>query len=89
MQVEALDRNGLLSDMTRALSENGVNILSASVTTNRDRLAISKFTFEMGDASHLSHVLKAVRKVDGVYDAYRITGKGRTDKPVAVSADAS
>jgi GTP diphosphokinase / guanosine-3',5'-bis(diphosphate) 3'-diphosphatase len=52
------------------------------VTTNRDRLAISKFTFEMGDASHLSHVLKAVRKVDGVYDAYRITGKGRTDKAV-------
>ena len=80
MQVEALDRNGLLSDMTRALSENGVNILSASVTTNRDRLAISKFTFEMGDASHLSHVLKAVRKVDGVYDAYRITGKGRGDR---------
>ncbi|MDO5503730.1 MAG: bifunctional (p)ppGpp synthetase/guanosine-3',5'-bis(diphosphate) 3'-pyrophosphohydrolase [Actinomycetia bacterium] len=79
MQVEALDRNGLLSDMTRALSENGVNILSASVTTNRDRLAISKFTFEMGDASHLSHVLKAVRKVDGVYDAYRITGKGRSE----------
>ena len=77
MQVEALDRNGLLSDMTRALSENGVNILSASVTTNRDRLAISKFTFEMGDASHLSHVLKAVRRIDGVYDAYRITGKGR------------
>ena len=77
MQVEALDRNALLSDMTRALSENGVNILSASVTTNRDRLAISKFTFEMGDASHLSHVLKAVRNVDGVYDAYRITGKGR------------
>jgi GTP pyrophosphokinase len=80
LQVEALDRNGLLSDMTRALSENGVNILSASVTTNRDRLAISKFTFEMGDASHLSHVLKAVRKVDGVYDAYRITGKGRAER---------
>ncbi len=73
IQVEALDRPRLLSDVTRTLSDQHVNILSASVTTSRDRVAISKFTFEMGDPKHLGHVLKAVRNVGGVYDVYRIT----------------
>ncbi|MEV5754283.1 bifunctional (p)ppGpp synthetase/guanosine-3',5'-bis(diphosphate) 3'-pyrophosphohydrolase [Actinoallomurus sp. NPDC052308] len=73
IQVEALDRTRLLSDITRVLSDQHVNILSASVATNRDRVAISRFSFEMGDPKHLGHVLKAVRNVDGVYDVYRVT----------------
>jgi GTP pyrophosphokinase len=77
LQVEALDRNRLLSDVTRVLSDQHVNILSASVQTSRDRLALSRFTFEMGEPSHLDHVIRAVRKIDGVFDVYRITG-GRT-----------
>ena len=62
-----------MSDVTRILSENHVNILAASVHTSTDRVAISKFAFEMGDPKHLGHVLKAVRSVDGVYDVYRVT----------------
>ncbi|MGZ4594098.1 MAG: RelA/SpoT family protein, partial [Actinomycetes bacterium] len=73
IQVEALDRSRLLSDVTRVLSDQHVNILSASVTTTRDRVAISRFTFEMGDPKHLGHVLRAVRGVDGVFDVYRVT----------------
>ena len=73
IQVEALDRTGLLSDITRAISDARVNILSASVATTRDRVAVSKFTFEMGDPKHLGHVLRAVRAIDGVYDVYRVT----------------
>jgi guanosine-3',5'-bis(diphosphate) 3'-pyrophosphohydrolase len=73
IQVEALDRTGLLSDVTRTLSDQHVNILSATVTTTRDRVAFSKFTFEMGDPKHLGHVLRAVRNIDGVYDVYRVT----------------
>jgi GTP diphosphokinase / guanosine-3',5'-bis(diphosphate) 3'-diphosphatase len=73
IQVEALDRTGLLSDITRSISDQHVNILSASVTTTRDRVAVSKFTFEMGDPKHLGHVLRAVRSIDGVYDVYRVT----------------
>jgi GTP diphosphokinase / guanosine-3',5'-bis(diphosphate) 3'-diphosphatase len=73
VQVEALDRTGLLSDVTRAISDQHVNILSASVATTRDRVAVSKFTFEMGDPKHLGHVLRAVRAIDGVYDVYRVT----------------
>jgi GTP pyrophosphokinase len=73
IQVEALDRTGLLSDVTRTISDQHVNILSASVTTTRDRVAVSRFTFEMGDPKHLGHVLRAVRAIDGVYDVYRVT----------------
>ena len=68
LQVEALDRNRLLSDVTRVLSDQHVNILSASVQTSRDRVAISRFTFEMGDPAHLDHVIKAVRRIDGVIE---------------------
>lgn len=73
IQVEALDRSRLLSDVTRVLSDQHVNILSASVTTTRDRVAISRFSFEMGDPKHLGDVLRAVRGIDGVYDVYRMT----------------
>ncbi|SDI23115.1 GTP pyrophosphokinase [Sinosporangium album] len=76
IQVEALDRPRLLSDVTRALSDHHVNILSASVATSRDRVAVSRFTFEMGDPKHLGHVLKGVRNVQGVYDVYRVSGAG-------------
>ncbi|UUW88321.1 bifunctional (p)ppGpp synthetase/guanosine-3',5'-bis(diphosphate) 3'-pyrophosphohydrolase [Nocardioides sp. WV_118_6] len=73
IQVEALDRSRLLSDITMALSDAHVNILSANLTTSRDRTAKSRFTFEMADAKHLDTVLKAVRTVPGVFDAYRVT----------------
>ena len=73
IQVEALDRTRLLADVTRVLSDHHLNILSASVTTTRDRVAVSRFTFEMGDTKHLGHVLTSVRGVEGVYDAYRVT----------------
>ncbi|HWB35795.1 MAG TPA: bifunctional (p)ppGpp synthetase/guanosine-3',5'-bis(diphosphate) 3'-pyrophosphohydrolase, partial [Rugosimonospora sp.] len=73
IQVEALDRHKLLADVTRVLSDERVNILSATVATTRDRVAVSRFTFEMADPKHLGHLLGAVRKVDGVYDAYRVT----------------
>jgi len=72
IQVEALDRARLLSDVTKALSDQHVNILSASVVTNNDQTAISKFLFEMADASHLDTVLTAVRSVEGVYDVNRV-----------------
>jgi GTP diphosphokinase / guanosine-3',5'-bis(diphosphate) 3'-diphosphatase len=73
IQVEALDRSGLLSDVTRVLSEYHVNILSATVTTSSNRLALSRFVFEMGDTTHLDRVLNAVRKIDAVYDVYRVS----------------
>nr|WP_304412817.1 bifunctional (p)ppGpp synthetase/guanosine-3',5'-bis(diphosphate) 3'-pyrophosphohydrolase [Cellulomonas sp. HZM] len=81
IQVEALDRSRLLSDVTRVLSDHHVNILSASVSTSRDRVALSRFVFEMAEPSHLASVLSAVRKVEGVFDVYRITGAKGAEEP--------
>ncbi len=82
IQVEALDRNRLLSDVTRVLSDHQVNILSATVSTTRDRVAISSFVFEMADPAHLNTVLAAVRKVDGVFDVHRMTGSRAAETAV-------
>lgn len=73
IQIEALDRGGLLSDVTRVLAEHHVNILSASVSTRSDRVALSRFVFEMGDPAVLEHLLNAVRRIDAVYDVYRVS----------------
>jgi GTP pyrophosphokinase len=73
IQIEALDRGGLLSDVTRVLSEHHVNILSASVSTRDDRVALSRFVFEMGDSQLLEHLLNAVRRIEAVYDVYRVS----------------
>lgn len=81
IQVEALDRSRLLSDVTRVLSDSHVNILSASVSTSRDRVALSRFVFEMAEPNHLASVLAAVRKVEGVFDVYRITGSKAAEEP--------
>lgn len=72
IKVEALDRSGLLSDITRVLSEHHVNILTATVQTDSQHLATSRFVFEMSDTTHLDRVLSAVRRIEAVYDVYRV-----------------
>jgi guanosine-3',5'-bis(diphosphate) 3'-pyrophosphohydrolase len=72
VQVEALDRTRLLSDVATQLSDSHVNILSATSATGRDRITRLRFTFELADITHLSSVLASVKKVDGVFDAYRV-----------------
>lgn len=81
IQVEALDRPHLLSDVTRVLSDHGVNIISGNISTGSDRVATSQFSFEMADPQHLSRLLAAVRKIDGVFDVYRITGAKDSAEP--------
>ena len=78
IQVEALDRPHLLSDVTRVLSDHGVNIISGSISTGTDRVATS---FEMADPQHLNTLLAAVRKIEGVFDVYRITGAKDSAEP--------
>lgn len=81
IQVEALDRPHLLSDVTRVLSDHGVNIISGSISTGSDRVATSQFSFEMAEPQHLNTLLAAVRKIDGVFDVYRITGAKDSAEP--------
>ena len=72
VQVEALDRQKLLRDVATVLGDQRVNILTASTRTGKDRIATLRFTFEIADIAHLTSILSAIKKVDGVYDAYRV-----------------
>lgn len=79
--VEALDRKKLLRDITTVLGDLQVNLLSAQLTTQRDRVAYLRFTFELADITHLEHILAQIRRVESVFDAYRIAPakRGATD----------
>ena len=83
IKVEALDRPRLLTDLALVISEQQVNLQSASAQSNTDRLATTFFSFELADPAHLQSVLAQVRRVEGVYDVYRVTADG---KPVGAAA---
>jgi len=72
VQVEALDRVRLLKDISTAVSDSGVNIISANVSTSKDGFAIFRFILEIGNVAHLDNILKNIRKIEAVFDAYRI-----------------
>jgi GTP pyrophosphokinase len=72
IRVEALDRRKLLQDVATVLGDQHVNIVSASSNTGKDRIASLRFTFELADIAHLSSILSAVKRVDGVFDAQRV-----------------
>jgi GTP diphosphokinase / guanosine-3',5'-bis(diphosphate) 3'-diphosphatase len=72
IQVEALDRRKLLQDVATVLGDQHVNIIAAASNTGKDRIAVLRFTFELADIAHLSSVLSAVKRVDGVFDAFRV-----------------
>ena len=72
IQIEGLDRAGLLNDITHVLAEQKVNILSASATTAKDRVFKCRLTFESADPKHLSHLLASLRRVPGVFDVFRV-----------------
>jgi GTP diphosphokinase / guanosine-3',5'-bis(diphosphate) 3'-diphosphatase len=72
IQVEALDRRKLLQDVATVLGDQHVNIISASSNTGKDRIANIRLTFELADIAHLSSILSAVKRVESVFDAYRV-----------------
>ena len=74
--VEALDRTHLLSDITKTISDAGVNILSARVDTIEDRTALSRFAFRAGSVQHVEEVMRKIRGIPDVYDVYRVSRDG-------------
>jgi GTP pyrophosphokinase len=72
VEVEALDRSRLLRDVAQVLSEHHVNILTSTSQTGSDRVARLRFDFELADPGHLDSILKAVQRVDSVFEAYRV-----------------
>jgi GTP pyrophosphokinase len=72
VEVKALDRARLLRDVSAALSDHHVNILAAATQTGTDRISRMRFDFELADPSHLDSLLNNLRRIDSVYDAYRL-----------------
>ena len=73
IQIEAYDRNHLLEDISRTLSESGVNILAAECRVGKNNMVKDRFVFEVSDIDYLETVLQRIRRIDTVYDAYRMT----------------
>ena len=72
IQIEALDRTKLLRDVTTAISDQGIQIVSSSTRAGKDGIATLTYTFELADPNHLEHVIQSVKRVDSVFDAYRV-----------------
>ena len=72
VQLEGIDRAGLLSDVTRILAEMKMSIVSATAQTTKDRVFTVRLSFETPDPRHLENVVSALRRVAGVYDVSRV-----------------
>ena len=72
IQIEALDRTKLLRDVTTAISDQGIQIVASTTRSGKDGIATLTYTFELADPSHLDHVIQSVRRVDSVFDVYRV-----------------
>lgn len=71
-QVEALDRPRLLRDVTSVISDAGGNIVASSTRTDRDRVAILRYEVELSDPGQVERVVSEMRRIEGVYDAFRL-----------------
>jgi GTP pyrophosphokinase len=72
IEIQALDRARLLRDVSSVLSDNHVNILSSQTQAGADRISRMRFDFELADPSHLDSLIGSLRRIEGVYDAYRL-----------------
>lgn len=72
LHAEGLDRTGILSEVTNVMGEHHISIQSATLNTSKDRKFKFRFTFEITDLTHLDHLIAAIKKIPGVYDAFRL-----------------
>ena len=72
IQIEGLDRAGLLLDTSRVLAEQGVSLISANMSASKTHLARLRLTFEAPDPTHLKHLIESIRRISGVYDVFRV-----------------
>ncbi len=74
IQIYANNRNGLLADITRALTEKNINIMSLNTRTNKQGLATLQTTFEVDGRDELNRVIDKIRGIESVVDIERTTG---------------
>jgi GTP diphosphokinase / guanosine-3',5'-bis(diphosphate) 3'-diphosphatase len=72
IEVKALDRSRLLRDVSAVLADAHVNIIACNTITGSDRISKMRFDFELGDANHLDSLIRSIKQIDSIYDAYRV-----------------
>ncbi|HEX6393960.1 MAG TPA: bifunctional (p)ppGpp synthetase/guanosine-3',5'-bis(diphosphate) 3'-pyrophosphohydrolase [Acidimicrobiales bacterium] len=72
VELKALDRTRLGVDVWKVISDNHLNIVRSDSITGPDRVSRMRFEFEMADPAHLDSLLASLKRIDSVYDAYRV-----------------
>lgn len=72
LQVEALDRQGLLYEITRVFSEQKLSVMSMNSQASDDHIAMIRITFTVSDTKQLGQLLTTLRNTEGVFDVYRV-----------------
>ncbi len=72
VELKALDRTRLGVDVWKIISDHHFNILRSETFTTPDRISRMRFEFELADPAHLDSLLNALKRLDSVYDAYRV-----------------
>ncbi|MEJ4099978.1 bifunctional (p)ppGpp synthetase/guanosine-3',5'-bis(diphosphate) 3'-pyrophosphohydrolase [Corynebacterium mastitidis] len=73
LQVEALDREGLLMDLTRAITDQKLSVVAMNSHASEDHIATIRFTFAVSDTKQLGALVTTLRNTEGVFDVYRVT----------------
>ena len=71
IEIYANDRSGLLADIIKSIAESKAKLMAVNSKANRERIAITEITVEIENLDELNKVLKALRKVDSVYEVKR------------------
>ncbi len=74
IRIFANNRSGLIADISRALTEKNVDILSMNTRTNKQGLATLSTSFEIGSREELNRIIDKIRSVESVIDIERTTG---------------
>ena len=74
IKIFANNRNGLLADISKALTEKNIDILSMNTRTNKQGLATMSTSFEIGSREELNRIIDKIRGIDSVIDIERTTG---------------
>lgn len=74
IKIYANNRNGLLADISRALTEKNIDILSMNTRTNKQGLATLATSFEISNREELIRIIDKIRSIDSVLDIERTTG---------------
>ncbi len=71
IEIFANDRSGLLADIISQISTTKTKLVAVNCRANKERIAITDITIEVENLEQLNNVLKAIRKVDSVYEVKR------------------